>query len=282
VRRTTTIAASVALVGAVLFAAPSPTAHATPAAPEYFNVTIKAHTFNMCSTNDDCGSAGGVAARDLVDWFHASDGPWVIALQEACRSDVQDVLTRTGMAGAGFGVELGDLADCPGAPGGNIRDQGNGILRSGAGLAQTRYFPTQESGPLPCNFNLYNCRNYVCVPMSSYAGTLNVCSAHLDDYRPRAATQANEYIWNINAYYPSGGKFMMGDFNLNPSQIPSVFYSQYWRAPQMNTFKADPLLRVEQIDYVWHDRAHTLNNVLRTPYCDKHYSDHCYAFANIQ
>lgn len=251
---------------------------AAPAAPDYYAVTIKTHSFNMCSTNfANCGSQGGVAARDLVHWFKNSDGPWTIALQEMCGADIQDLVNRTGMPGH-MGVAKNPAASCPGLD----KTYGNGVLRSGslAASAIAFRFPTQEV--LPCYPSQRECRIAVCAPMNSYAGVLNTCSAHLEntDRPDYGEPQANEYIYWVNAASQPGGKIMAGDFNLDPNQIPNVFYSQYWRAPQQNTFKANGLF--EQIDYVWHDRAHSLNNLLRSPHCNIYYSDHCYVFSKFQ
>lgn len=270
-----------ALVG---FATAGPSrASATVGAPEYYAVTIKTHSFNMCSVNvSGCGSAGGYTARNLITWFEATDGPWTIAVQEACAIDIQALSNTMGLP-AHFFPARNYVSGCPPHPQDGSKAFGNAVFRTGSLAAPSALafrFPTQRN--TPCNPNVHACRVAVCAPMNSYAGVLNTCSAHLEGFSVPdfSEPQAAEYIYWVNSTFSSGGKIMAGDFNLLPGDMPGAFYTGYWRAPQANTSTAANPIR--QYDYIWHDRAHSLNNLLLSPHCDPYYSDHCYAFAKFQ
>jgi endonuclease/exonuclease/phosphatase family metal-dependent hydrolase len=269
------------ILGAGSFAAsPAEAAPEAPSVPDYYAVTISMHDFNMCSK--DCDPGNYLQARDLVVWMHGVEHAWALSLNEACRADMIDIVNRTGLAGGNMGYQTRDHSGCNGNTA-SLRDFGNSIIRSGStlALAERHQFPTQNDNPCDLYDEDHHCRNFVCVGMSSYAGQLNVCSGHLDKNRSIAKTQANEYIYIVNAEFPTGGKFMMGDFNNDPSEIPTVIYNQYWRAPQALTYEATAALRDEQLDYIWHDKAHTLSQTLLSPTCDDTFSDHCYVRARI-
>lgn len=263
------------LAGAVAAGAPR-VADASPHLPNYYAVTIPTQHWNMCSTEfEDCGSHGGVAARDLVVWFRALKSAWTISLNEMCEADIQDIVNRTGLPGH-MAAARNNASKCTGAE----HDYGNGVIRSGslAGTASAFRFTVQDV--LPCDPNVRECRIALCVPMNSYAGVLNSCSTHLENEGNYAYDQAAQYIYWVTATFSSGGKFLAGDFNLTPGQVPTVFYDLYFRAPQAFTWKANN--RTKQIDYIWHDRAHSAANLLQSPHCDNYYSDHCYTFSKIQ
>jgi hypothetical protein len=255
---------------------------AMPTTPDYFAVTVKTHQFNMCSTNfATCGSQGGATAVNLVDYFHGLDGPWSIAVEEACTADIQSIATRTGMPGYP-GVARYGAAACSGGSG----NYGNAVFRSGsyvAGSYAQYKFPTQDVGS-GCNPQIQECRVAVCLTQGSYAGNLNICTAHLDNdfgsgTLPIAYYQAGQYrIW-ASTGYTSGGLILSGDFNLKPNDVPSSYNTSFFKAPSNWTWKANNLSK--QIDYVWHDHAHSSADIPVAPHCDNYYSDHCYVFAKF-
>lgn len=251
-------------------------ADARPHAPAYYAVDIRSHQFNMCSANaSNCGSVGGVGARDLVHWFNNSDSAWAISLNEMCYADLVDLSNRTGKPGYMF-VARNSAANCPGT----TKWFGNGILTYSpvvSGTPAALRFSDQETPN--CNPSSNECRGAVCVTFGSYAGNVTACSAHMENSNvPVATDQAIEYRFWATQRYP-GGRWLAGDFNLTPTQVPSGYSSQYYRAPSANTSPASSPNK--QIDYVWHDKAHSAFNTLRSPHCDPYYSDHCYVFARF-
>jgi hypothetical protein len=242
-----------------------------------YNHQVRAHQFNMCSTNDDCGSEGGAAAASLVAFFRGTDGPWSIAVQEACRHDIQSIANQTGYPGY-MGVARNNSASCG-------DDYGNGIFRAGpyvAGSYESYQFPTQDVAS--CNINSHECRVGVCVTHATYNGNMNICSAHFDNdvgggSQPIAYYQAGQYrVWAM-VTYTSGGLILAGDFNLRPTQVPSTYNTYFKKAPSNWTWKSSDLQK--QIDYVWHDHAHSDQDIPVAPYCSAYFSDHCYVFAKF-
>jgi hypothetical protein len=270
----------VGVVGALILASAPESSEASSATgaratfPRYYNVDIRAHQFNMCDIA--CSNTGN--PRDLVLWFNNDTGsfgsPWAIALNEACVANVGWLATQTGKQA--FFATAKYVSACPGTD-----DRfGNAVLIGGSLLTGTNLqwqFPTQEQSPCTVSYS-QECRKMVCTTFSSYAGNVTYCSGHLENNTSVATAQANEYIYTANSTYP-GGRWLSGDFNLRTSEIPGVYYDQYYRSPQMYTFKSDSLDR--QIDYIWHDRANSAFNTVGNRYCDINYSDHCMTFAKF-
>lgn len=252
----------------------SSAAVAQPSLPRYSSADIRAHQFNMCDIA--CNNIGN--PRDLVLWFNNDTGlfglPWAIALNEACATNVGWLANQTGKQAIFATAKY--VSACPGTD-----DRfGNAVLIGGplvAGSSRQWQFPTQRQSPCTVTYS-QECRKMVCATFGSVAGNVTNCSAHLETSISVATTQANEYIYIANSAYP-GGRWLSGDFNLRTSEIPSVYYDQYYRSPQMYTFRSNSLDR--QIDYVWHDRAHSSFNTVGSRHCDINYSDHCMIFAKF-
>lgn len=254
--------------------AASTTEASAPSSPHYYNVDIRAHQFNMCDIA--CSNAGN--PRDLVLWFKndtSSFGqPWAISLNESCVANVSWLSSQTGMQAIFTTAKY--VTACPGSD----NRFGNAVLISGSLVSGTNrfwQFPTQEDGACTVSYS-QECRRMVCATFGSYAGNVTDCSAHLENDSSVATPQANEYIYIANANYP-GGRWLSGDFNLTPAQMPAIYVDQYWRSPQFSTLPAHSPNR--QVDYVWHDRAHSAFNSVGSRHCDVNYSDHCYAFAKF-
>jgi hypothetical protein len=243
--------------------------------PTYYAVDIRSHQFNMC--DNACTNAGN--PRDLVLWFKNSGGnwghPWSISLNESCASNVAWLESQTGMQAIFVTTKI--VPNCP-----STDDRfGNAVLIGGPLIAGTNrgwQFPTQEDTNCTVSTS-QECRKMVCATFGSYAGNVTSCSAHLQDSNTSIAqSQANEYIYIANATYP-GGRWLAGDLNLAPSDVPGVYASQYYSSPLLWTYKSTNLTK--QIDYVWHDKAHSAFNTYGNRHCDISYSDHCYAFAKF-
>lgn len=269
------LGALISVIGPALSSNASPATDAKVSSPNYYAVDIRAHQFNMCDIA--CTNSGN--PRDLVYWFNNDTGtfglPWAISLNEACATNVSWLQGVTGKQ-AIFATTK-NVSACPGTD-----DRfGNAVLIGGPLVLGTNLqwqFPTQAQVPCTVSYS-QECRKMVCATFGSYAGNVTDCSAHLQNGNLSVATsQANEYIYIANVTYP-GGRWLSGDFNLSTGSIPSVYYDQYYRAPQMLTFPSNS--PNTQIDYVWHDRAHSAFNNVGNRHCDINYSDHCYAFAKF-
>jgi hypothetical protein len=231
-------------------------------ADAYFGVNIHSHHFNMCSAA--CGTSS--QARDLVVSFFVNDQAWSSAVVEACASDISNISGRIGVPG----YVWYSIASNPACPGTDKR-QGNaifpvGVFRGAQGLRFQSN--TANSG-------------FVCAEMDTYAGIVVPCSSHLECCNNAIAkAQAGEYVTKVTFIWPTRGKWLAGDFNLTDPDIPQTYKDNYYYSFVGFTFKLPSPLN-KQIDYIWHDKAHSASNSPQAPYCNAFYSDHCFTSAHF-
>jgi endonuclease/exonuclease/phosphatase family metal-dependent hydrolase len=121
----------------------------------------------------------------------------------------------------------------------------------------------------------------VCIPLDTFAGPYASCSAHLHSARDQVTkTQASEYTFILyaDARTSSIDKFAMGDFNLTPNNVPSVWPGSYvsgvsaWTHPNPGAY--------EQIDYIWLNNG-AISSSSPTIWCISNASDHCEIQASV-
>lgn len=238
----------------------------------YFGVDLRAHQFNMCRV---ACSATGPNARAMVIYWKGVDGPWTISVNEACATDIGYISSQIGMGAYVFYSDT-YVGGCPGPD----KRFGNAVFTLGTvQSAVSQQFATQSTSP--CTPGPNECRGAVCVGQTNpYFGQTASCSAHLTHTAVATAqAQASQYISFVNSYYSNMGRWVAGDFNLIPSQITTAITGSFYRAPQASTYPASSPNK--QIDYVWHDTAHSAFNTLQTPDCNTSYSNHCHVRARF-
>lgn len=243
-------------------------------------VNTQAHQFNMCNVAAQC--AGGPSPVDL-DLHEELYDPWLISLNEVCFQSVVEIVNRTPLRGW---FVPGDtfVSACPGPD----RQFGNAVIFVGMeppGLPPTRCFTVQgDDNDDPCKYGPNDPPNSVAIcVLPQIFDFIEMCSAHLEgsaDEMDVAIAQANEYEGWARSLYPFNQRWLGGDLNLLPNDVPQRYRNGYDNGYPAPTYTA--ITRDRQIDYVWHDKPRTDILGERVAYCDNSYSDHCYVFAGIR
>ena len=164
-----------------------------------------------------------------------------------------------------------------GCPSGTYPWYGNALVTAGArragGPIQYQFVNNAPTGGT-CVVGPNECRGMVCVPVDTFAGAYAGCSAHLNAGRSTITTnEASEYSFVLFADSRTSGidKVAMGDFNLVPGAIPSVWPSAWNLSVYTLTH---PNLPTEQIDYIWWSKPATSSSATSS-WCVYNASDHC-------
>ena len=233
-------------------------------------VRVKSQQYNICSAL--CPNPVCANGRTWAVWNFVGQGAWTLSLNEACLSDMNYVSSGVGQAYDGFIADSSVTACADGtAPW-----FGNAVVTAGArragGPLQYQY---GNQTPSPCTPGPNECRGMVCVPVNTFAGAYAGCSTHLYSGRNTVTkNQASEYSFILFADTRTSGidKLAMGDFNLTPTNVPSVVAVNYTSAFVSNTYpNPSP---TEQIDYLWWSKP-AISSSAVTSWCIAASSDHC-------
>lgn len=251
-----------------------------PAAAErisYLNVNFEAEQFNLCSAK--CGKPYDPV--DLVVLFATQNNSASVSVNEACGEDIARISRRLDRPAYVY-YSKPYTAGCS-----NTTDArfGNAVFPTGSPYSAQSWKLNSHGEAGTCMpSSLVECRGMVCVVTTTvYTGPWATCSAHLFSTNDGVAiAQASEYIFNVNATYGHLGRWLAGDFNLQPVQMPAAYGNGYYRSTSQYTYTYEVPKETESVDNIWHDRAHSAYNNTATPYCNTYnYSDHCYAFADF-
>ncbi|WP_165970737.1 endonuclease/exonuclease/phosphatase family protein [Actinomadura sp. 6K520] len=244
--------------------------------------------YNICAGNDSCVEHPVLKnrAKNLVAFFKGTDNPWFISLNEVCRQDFEDLVTRTGSPGTMVVSLPKNTNDCGGEPFGSAILHPGGVKVDGI----ARYLPSRDEG-LDCTVD--ECRTMLCLKLQTYIGVMTVCTTHLENEEEWARPQAAEYLVMATAYAAGQARVLAGDFNLLPDDlrdaVPAYFTGMQDLVAQdkgtMPTWKdhdGEPETYPRaatpdgHVDYIWVDR--TGKPTTKAPYCptDPLASDHCY------
>lgn len=165
----------------------------------------------------------------------------------------------------------GGAANCTNGTFGNAILYAGGYLASGVGS----YVYSQPIA----NCTTTECRAVICAKATTINGTVGSCSTHLyPSSKSIAQTEANEYAF-VSTAWGSGSYFWdVGDFNLRPNDLPSVFPNNFTLGNFGDTFNAQTGL-YKMIDYIY---VHGLgvNVSMSTPFCPSNASDHCMIYGH--
>jgi hypothetical protein len=230
------------------------------------SATVTAQQFNMCSAK--CGNH--TAAANLASYFNTT-APWATSLNEVCASDPLS-LHYTAL----FFATKYSVAGCPGGT--------FGIEVSAAGYtgANFHYAYTAQAAGIPANCSTsasYECRQMICVKANVFGLLDTTCATHLMDDTSISIPEAGEYAFAGAAYAAGQSRFLSGDFNQTPGQLPGA-YTPYLRSVVGNTIEAPSPSEI--IDYI--EGYPGSANSSPAPYCSytkTQISDHCFAFAQF-
>ncbi|GGO72589.1 hypothetical protein [Nonomuraea cavernae] len=235
-------------------------------------VTAKIHHYNICNAadGDPCTRAQADTAESILVWNAVADGAWFVSVNEIC----QDAFARLTTALKSDGtmvISKRQEADCGG------KGYGNAIIHPGGVKVDGKawYFPTQEVGK-DCSQATTECRTGLCLKLTTYAGPMAQCTAHLGaGSTERTVTESAEYLWIARSYVEPGRRMSLaGDFNLTPGQLHPAYDELADLVLGFTHDTRDGLNR--QIDYIFVERVGSWT--ARPAFCTdlaKQASDHC-------
>jgi len=261
------------VLAVVLIVASSMSECRVPADATPFRIKIRSQEFNQCAAA--CGNR--VAATDLAiffvnDGFRGTQKADTLALVETCLADALRVSQETGFPGPGF-WHARTVSSCPVVPGWG-RAWGNASFVVGIGTQTYGVgYGSQHPQDAP------ETRGLACSRGQTFIGPLVSCATHLT---ARSSAIARDQAFDFavaTAFNPiSNASFrvMAGDYNLTPSQLPSVFASSFTALATSSTFPSPS--PTKKIDYV---HVQNPNVTVQWParYCSfsaSSVSDHCY------
>lgn len=233
-------------------------------------VHVKSQQYNICSAY--CTGPTGANGRAWAVWNFVGQSAWTLSLNEACLSDMNYVSSGVSQA---YDAQIADSSVTACADG-TVPWFGNAVVTAGGrrpGGPVQYQFNSQSTSP--CTPGPNECRGMVCVPVNTFAGAYAGCSAHLYSGRNTVTkNQANEYTFVIYTDSRTSGidKLAMGDFNLVPGDVPSVWATNYTSA--VNTTTHPNPSPFEQIDYIWWNKGATSASAV-SEWCINASSDHC-------
>jgi hypothetical protein len=251
-------------------------------------VTVKIHHYNICSGHDECFRHTEFRdnAINLASWFMTAEGGWFLSLNEVCRSDFTKIATRLQSAGTMVYAQRQN-AECQGQPYGSAIIHPGGVKVDG----KAEYFYEQAPDKMGrCDEPTVECRVALCLKLTTFAGPMTVCTAHLETGDVKDE-QAGEYYKLATDYAGSDRKVLAGDFNMEPTETPDA-YEGLWNLLEEPTFPLwhdhdridlTPPVAIKptrRIDHIWIDQVGKPGRY--QPYCPQpgHYlefaSDHCY------
>jgi hypothetical protein len=236
--------------------------------------STRAHHYNMCSVQ--CAGQRPTS-QAVIHYSVVVDNAWSLSLNEMCFSDANFVVNTVGLNGH-WAYSDTTVPECPGV----IDGFGNGVFtRYASDSAIWHQFFTQHVEP--CVRGTDECRNMVCASMpSTPTGRLASCSAHLYPHSTSIAIdQAAEYIYVAQGNYGSIKRWLAGDFNLRPPDIPDIYHDLYSLGFVDFTFNAHGVLD-RQLDYIWIAKLGLGTIAPRDPYCSSDASDHCYTSTEVR
>jgi endonuclease/exonuclease/phosphatase family metal-dependent hydrolase len=239
-------------------------------------VTARIDHYNICSANRDACSVteASNAVLVLVDQ-HRRFGSWFISANEICRAYFEAIVGAIGGSATMVYTKL-HADGCPEARDGG-KQFGNALFYPGGVRQSGQAWFLSNPGR---NCAVDECRAMLCVKLGTFAGAMNVCTAHIvrqgetdengNDLRP---VQAAEYIFIARANNDLGRRLVMaGDFNLSQNELPDAYDddANLVNGPTINAHTG----LTKQIDHIFVQRL----GIPRAfqPYCPTTASDHCW------
>jgi endonuclease/exonuclease/phosphatase family metal-dependent hydrolase len=240
-------------------------------------IDVNIHNYNLCGAACRPGAhptANATNAINLARYFFVADDAEALLLQEICLAQLDDLVA--GLSGGWSWVFVAARQETPtcDADTEGRTWYGNAILHRGS---FTDYDGWRLSNPgRDCTTPTVECRVMVCAFVDgSAAGSYGNCNTHLTHNSTSVAQQqANEYLWNATVYLGGVPRWIGGDFNLSPSELPGGYQAPWRQLVLGNTIPAPTPNR--QIDYIW---ARGMTGYgLRNIDCSfqTQHSDHCY------
>ncbi|MFG2000654.1 endonuclease/exonuclease/phosphatase family protein [Spirillospora sp. NPDC048911] len=185
--------------------------------------TVKIHHYNLCQGNFFCASPRGAKYRQgALDHLRASaaaDRPWFISVNEICRTDFERL--RLDLKTEGVYQEADGRHPLCGSGGGSY---GIAMFAPGGVIEKVKPIALPNPG---LNCALQECRWALCLRVTTYAGPMTACTAHLETDGEVAPKQASVYYKEARAFDGEGGPgrrmVLAGDFNITPDQLPPEF-----------------------------------------------------------
>lgn len=223
------------------------------------------HEFNMANGNP-YQTDGDAAADEVISRVnYSSPRPIVVALNEVCEPQYLYMLyVLTGLGYKGYQTET--VFNTPRCPN---RRFGNAVFVLGTVVAQYgAAFPTQE-------LTDREKRDFVCLDVNLFFQQWTGCVGHLDPSSVKY-TQANEFLYLVQARFGGGRTLAAGDFNIR-ARDPSL---SSWYSSHRDGLGLDGTTDTGiHIDYVWADNSNTLVGTPNTVGSSS--SDHRYCFATV-
>lgn len=216
------------------------------------NETFPLHTFNMNGAGDRHKGAKTPASY-VIQQVRSYKVPVAIALTEVCAGEqfntLETAFRQMGYApGSFFQTRTPGLARCPAA--------GNALFVMGARGADRRFAYTDQD---PEDFRPggnREVRMVGCIPTNILAGPLVACVTHVDPSGLVETRQAREAFYYHNGAFQGLRRFLSGDFNLTPPEMPSEWFLKYREVwPTCFSGQNCPAHATHsiqgKIDYVW-------------------------------
>lgn len=232
------------------------------------SATAAADDFSVLDHNTQGNASGrGLYSGTYNYLIGRYEGALGVSHQEMCYSVWRDLLVpymdALGHKTRGFYTQHDSATHCPeGYFGVGVSLKGTTISR----LAPVRYSQSIQYYRDPDNKG----RGFRCVEAGYIYLDYVLCSTHLANgpissqsdqnlQRFSAYLQAGE-LKNYLAFFPNSGTMIGGDFNLNPQDIPSVYYSDFWETDQANRFAWWPYRTTtsgsQHYDFVWAKKSY--------------------------
>lgn len=231
---------------------------------------IKPHHYNLCSNNcSEQRLASLTLARYLVD----EDDAWSLSLNEACFSDVMNLLresTRFPDLNYTFTVTKYNVPGCG--------TYGNAVLTIGNRVWNAEYqYALQGTGRGNCIVGeKVECRKMVCSRYDVFGIITQACSTHLlNSNDSTALEQSRDYTYMATYWAGNYFRILAGDFNVNPDQLrrDGNYFLPYTSGTSGYTHDAHGALN-EQLDYIYVQDGPYVPPV--QAFCPRDRSDHCY------
>jgi len=265
----------VAAAAAGPLAVPAPSATAAPATP--VTITAPVQQYNVCGSA--CTDAQAAGAIGLAAWQFNAEGGWALSLNELCHAQFLQLMAFTGVQQGSFVQTKGVASGCDDPV---DKSFGNGILYIGVpGQTFTATFPTNPATVNgPCSSPNIECRAMICQQVGTFAGPLAYCSTHIAAASGATLAerqeQANEYLFLSTLVVGDRTRFLMGDLNMEPTEVPGGFAANYNDLITAGTFTFNTLAGqalIHRLDYIW---AIKPVNGTQDPLCLPDRSDHCW------
>lgn len=255
----------------------------SPAAPEtdmpvlntasQSGFNIFKHHYNICS--NICSSYRSTS-RNLALYMFEADTAWSLSLNEACFSDVTSLVNSSGrITGYGWVTTRSYVASCGGS-------FGNAVLTIGGFVDGFNHrYEDQHTGTGNCSISSAECRAMVCRKYSVFGIVTTSCSSHLQaNNESLAFRQANAYAFFSTLFAQNVFRYLGGDLNLTPTQLPPVYNASYIDITHGLTYHTRQGL-TKKIDYIHVQNTGWSYVDIRPAYCPTNASDHCYTAGTI-